>query len=98
MRGGIEQALGFELPMDFQQRIADLAEQSRADRLVVDEGAAATIGGNGTAQEKHIAALYLSVFENFMGLVFFADVEFGGDAGLVFAFADQAAFRARAES
>ena len=54
----------------------------------------------GLARSFQITNLFpnLSVFENFMGLVFFADVEFGGDAGLVFAFADQAAFRARAES
>ncbi len=50
MRRGIEQPALLALTLDLDQRVAQLPQQADTGRLVIDEGAAAPVGGNQPAQ------------------------------------------------
>ena len=50
MGGGVEQAAIVLLAMHFQQQAAQVLQQAHAHRLVIDEGAAAPVAGQGPAQ------------------------------------------------
>ena len=56
MGARVQQADGFVLAVDLEQQVADLAQHRGAGRLVVDEGAAAAIGGEGAAQDQVLVA------------------------------------------
>ncbi len=102
--GFVEHAAARELAFDFDQRRADVAQRRRADRLVVDEGAAAAFGVDGAAQDQPVA-LFRSVEAVFVhdreSRVIVADREFGGDGGAVGGFVavatDQRRIGARAQ-
>ena len=51
----VQQADGLVLAMDLDQGLADLAQGGDPRRLVIDEGAAAAVGGQGAAQDQLLA-------------------------------------------
>ena len=52
MGPGVEQAVGLELAVDFDQRFGQTFQQPDRNRLVVDEAAAAPIGGDAAADDQ----------------------------------------------
>ena len=59
MRRRIEQAALGELALDFHQHLAELAQQSDACGLIVNEGAAAPVDGEHAPQHEDAVALAL---------------------------------------
>src|SRR5205807_3695744 len=55
--GGIEQPALLELALDLDQAVAELAQQPDTRRLVVDKGAAATVGCEQPAQDDRLARI-----------------------------------------
>ncbi len=53
--GRVEQAALLELALDFDQAVAELAQQADARRLVIDKGAAAAVGAQKPAQHNRVA-------------------------------------------
>ena len=106
MRAGVEQALCIELAMDFDEQRTDLSQQAGADRLVVDEGAAAAVGAEGTAEDEDgIGGSIIGVRGGVERLlaqkdarrVAAFDLEFRGDGCLRLALAHEAGFSPAAE-
>ena len=50
----VQEAVLFHLALDLDQRVAQPAQQRHRHRLVVDEGAAAPVDADQTAQGKHV--------------------------------------------
>jgi len=86
---GGEQAALVILAMDFDKEGGDIAQQGDADRLIVDEGAAAAIGLE-RALEDDLAIAFDGVFgQSGMGRVLGRRFEGGCDAALIGTGADQ---------
>ncbi len=92
-----EAALG-ELRLDLDQALADLAHQSDARRLVVDEGAAAPVGAEIAAQDERVAGGgKAGVGDERARRMVRRQRELGADHRLLGAAAHQRAVRAHAE-
>ena len=80
---GVEQAALLELPLDFDQAVAELAQQADARRLVVDKGAAAAVAAQQPAQNDRLAVgVEAGIAENRICRMIATDGEFGGDRRL----------------
>ena len=97
MIAGIEQALLLELAFDLHQEFAAAAQQRHADRLVVDEGAAAAVGGDLPAQDQRRGVVDALLAQQREDRMIRCQAELGGDAGLGRAGPHQSAFSPPAE-
>ena len=97
---GIEQAAIVMLAVDFDQRAAQIAQQRGGTGLVVDEGAAATIGLHRAADQQRFAGFDLDAIvgqQQRGAMTGGRRIEAGGNAGLRLPCPDQAAIGAGAE-
>ena len=69
MGGGVEQAAIVLLAMHLQQQRAQVFQQPHAHRRIVDEGAAAPVGGQGPAQHDLAVQRHLLLRQQNMGRV-----------------------------
>ena len=97
MRGGVEQALRLELPVDLDQRRAQRAEKPHRTGLVVDECAAAPVRPDDTAQDELALGIEPLLGRDRAGGMVRRDVEDGRDAGALRARAHHRRVGARAE-
>ena len=96
--GPVQQAALLELSLDLDQRIAELAQQTDRDRLVVDEGPATAVGAEQAAQHQQVVlGLDLALFQDCPRRVPGSELEDGSDRGLLGAGAQQPGVRAVAE-
>jgi hypothetical protein len=98
VRRGIDQAARFELALDFDQRFADLTQQADAGRLIVDEGAAASVCAQRPAQHHLAARIVEPLFgQQRVSRMVRRDIEYGRDHRALGAVTDQPAFGPRAQ-
>ncbi len=97
MGGRIEQALGLELTFDFHQAIAQSAQQTDADRLIVDEGPRAAITGQLPAQDQTVIRLDSLVLQDRQRRMLVGQRKFGCDGGLGGTLPDQPGFGTSAQ-
>lgn len=87
-----------ELAVDLYQRVADVAHESNADRLIVDKSPAATVGANSATQHQAIAASVKPRFiENAAYRMIAVECEFGCCCSLCGAGAHHTAFGTKAK-
>ena len=95
MIGGIEQAALLELALDFDQTVAELAQQTDARRLVIDKGPAAAVAAHQPAQHDRLAiAVEPGFAQDRIGRMVLPDREFGADRGFAGAVAHEPRFDA----
>ena len=96
--GGIEQPALLELALDLDEAVAELAQQPDARRLVVDKGAAASVGPDQPAQYDRLAvAVEPGLAQDRMRRVVAPDREFRRYRGLLSPRPHQPALRPLAE-
>jgi len=78
----IDEPVLIELTLDLDEAVAELAEEADADRLVVDEGAAAPVRRQHPAQEERLLARELLACEHRPCRMVARELEGRGDAGL----------------
>ncbi len=97
MSVGIDKRAVVVLAVDLDQHLAGLAHQLNAERLVVDKGLGAAVGGL-LATEDQVAFVIDAVFaQKLAGTAVQADIEDGGHLALVLAMAHKTAVAAPAK-
>ncbi len=96
--GGVEQAALLELALDFDEAVAELAQQADARRLVVDKGAPAAVAAQQAAQHDRLAGgVEPGLAQDRLRRMVLPDRELGGDGRLGGAVAHQAGLGPLAE-
>jgi len=93
----IDEPVLIELTLDLDEAVAELAEEADADRLVVDEGAAAPVRRQHPAQEERLLARELLACEHRPCRMVARELEGRGDAGLAGTLAHEGRIGAGAE-
>ena len=94
---GIQEAVGVELAVHLDQFLAQALQQADADRLVVDPGAAATVGADGPADHQPLLRVEALLLQDGERRVVAGQIELRRHGGLVGAVAHQPRIGARAE-
>ena len=79
MRPRIEQSVGFELTVNFNQRLGDPAQQSGRYWLIVDEAAAAPVGRQGSPDHQLRVGRDILFGQDGQCRMLVVDMKFGGD-------------------
>ncbi len=97
MRRHVEQAVLLHLALDLDQRVAQPTQQRHRGRLVVDEGTAAAVAADGTAERQHVLVVQALLRQDGVRRMFARQIEGCGNRGLGRAAPHGSAVGARAQ-